>query len=46
MSKDNGSNSWRKAAGDLFTGVVFAIAIVLVVGGTTAMLLERSVIFA
>ncbi|MGH8130626.1 MAG: hypothetical protein ACRES3_07210 [Steroidobacteraceae bacterium] len=46
MFKYNGSASWRQALGDLFAGAVFTVVIALVVGGTTAMLLERSVIYA
>jgi hypothetical protein len=38
--------SFRAGLGELFTGLLFTAVIVLVVGGTTAMCLERTAIFA
>jgi hypothetical protein len=46
MSKYNGSDSWRQSASDLFAACVFTAVILLVVGGTTAMLLGPSVVIA
>ena len=39
-------DNFRAGFGELFTGLLFTAVIVLVVGGTTAMCLERSSIFA
>lgn len=36
----------NKGFGDFFAGLVFTVVIVLVVGGTTAMLAQPSVLFA
>ena len=38
--------SFRAGLADAITGVLFTLAVVVVVGGTTAMLFERSVIYA
>lgn len=46
MSDNGKSRGFWKAASELFTGLVFTAAAVIVVGGTTAMLLEPSVLFA
>lgn len=35
-----------KSFGDVFTGLLFTAVIVLVVGGTTAMLVQPSALFA
>ena len=39
-------NSIRKAAADAFTQLMFAATVAIVVGGTAALCLERSVLFA
>ncbi len=36
----------RKALGEAITGILFTLVVVVVVGGTTAMCLERATIFA
>jgi len=46
MNQQNKSSSIRSALGDLITGLVFTTVVALVVGGTTLMCLERSVVFA
>lgn len=39
-------DSIRKAAAEAFTHLIFAAAVAIVVGGTAALCLERSVLFA
>jgi hypothetical protein len=46
MSNKGRFESFRKTLNELFAGVMFTAIIVLVVGGTTAMLLEPSALFA
>jgi hypothetical protein len=46
MSNKGKFGSFWKSAGELFTGLVFTAVIVVVVGGTTAMLVEPSALFA
>jgi hypothetical protein len=46
MSRKEKFESFWKSARELFAGLVFTSVIVVVVGGTTAMLLEPSVLFA
>jgi len=46
MSKYSGSGSWRQSLSDLFAACVFTAVILLVVGGTTAMVLGPSVVIA
>ncbi len=36
----------RKALGEAITGILFTLVVVVVVGGTTAMCLQRTPIFA
>jgi len=46
MFKKGKFDSFRAGLGELFTGLLFTVVVVVVVGGTTAMLFERSVIYA
>ncbi len=46
MGKKSRFDSFRAAFGELFTAVLFTAVVVVVVGGTTAMLLDRPAIFA
>ena len=39
-------DSIRASLGEAFTGLLFTVVVVLIVGGTTAMCLERSAIYA
>lgn len=39
-------NSIRNAAAEVFTQLMFAATVAIVVGGTAALCLERSVLFA
>ncbi len=38
--------NFRAGLADAITGVLFTLTVIVVVGGTTAMLLERSAIYA
>jgi hypothetical protein len=46
MTKQGKYESIRSSIGEAFAGLVFSVAIALVVGGTAAMCLERAVLFA
>jgi len=46
MFKQGKFDSFRAGLGEAITGLLFTVVVVLVVGGTTAMCLERSAIFA
>jgi hypothetical protein len=46
MDNNGKFDSFRRTFGEAITGLMFTIVVVLVVGGTTAMCLERSAIYA
>ncbi|HEX9707154.1 MAG TPA: hypothetical protein VGA24_05895 [Steroidobacteraceae bacterium] len=46
MFKQGKFASFRAGLGEAITGLLFTVIVVAVMGGTTAMMLERSVIFA
>ena len=46
MSNYGKNSPFRAALGEAITGLLFTIVVVVVVGGTTAMCLERAVIYA
>jgi hypothetical protein len=46
MTKQGRFETIRSAIGDTFAGLVFSVAIALVMGGTAAMCLESAVLFA
>ena len=46
MFKKGKFDTFRAGLGEAVTGLMFTIVVILVVGGTTAMCLERAAIYA